>query len=108
MAINTVDGQPDNNILIGSNILADLNILTDGFSRYGISAFTDPLTSLSHWYAPTWAIAAGKVINTPTLGAETVTNGELTTDANGWSANAVFTLTQADSTTDPGTVSPSV
>ncbi len=56
------------------------------------------------WTGATWTIATNKAINTPVAGSEKVSNGEFTTVTTGWTPGNC-TLTQVDSTADPGAAS---
>jgi hypothetical protein len=52
----------------------------------------------------TWTVSGGKAVNTPTLGANLVTNGEFTTTKDNWTASNTV-LNQRDSAVTPGAVS---
>lgn len=65
---------------------------TDGFAADGALG--------ADWTGATWTVSGGKAINTPTLGAERLTNSEFTADTTGW-AGSNATITRRDYATSP-------
>lgn len=67
-------------------------------SVYSLDFSNMPNGSLPvNWYAPSWAISGGKVINTPDAGSELLTNGNMETGnpPTGWTAGGTATLSGA-------------
>ena len=62
--------------------------------RRGISEVIGGKALSSRWYAPTWSVAGGVLLNTPTLGAELITNAadrEFSSDT-GWWTKSLATI----------------
>ena len=64
--------------------------------RRGISEIVGGKALSSRWYAPTWSVAGGVLLNTPTLGAELLTNGNMELDAS-WASSGTPTTNERSS-----------
>ncbi len=113
-AANTTAVFTADNILIPAQLWLPVPLLSDSFTRAdGVLGLTDGAghAEANGWGglawvfdAGVWTIATNKAVGTPTLGAETVSNGEFTSATTGW-AGSLATLSQVDSTVDPGAAS---
>lgn len=67
------------------------------YGAYDFSTYSDgPLPE--EWLGSTWSASSGKIINTPTLGSEVVTNGGMETGSPpiGWASNNTTLVADAD------------